>query len=332
MSVHLAWLLFALLAGLIGLAGYHLSRHADRIAELTGLGRNFIGAVLLATVTSLPELISGVSAVRFVNDPNLAVGDILGSCVINLGLVVVLDFAWREGSVYRKATQGHLLSAALGMVLLSFVAFSLLAGPRLPGFRIGHVGGFTLLIPLLYFLSMKTLRTFEGQASAVPPKGRHDQGELRLSVAMFGLSAAGVVAAGAALPFLAKAIVDGMGWSSGFVGTVFLALSTSLPEIAVTVAAIRLKALELAFSNVLGSNLFNLVILFVDDLLYVEGPLLRHVDPGHSLTAILAVMMTGLVSIALLQPPQKKVLNTVSVVSILLASLLALNGFLSWGS
>jgi cation:H+ antiporter len=72
----------------IGLAGYHLSRFGDIIAEKTGLGRNWIGLVLLATVTSLPDLVTGVSSVTAAGVPNVAVGDVLGSCVLNLVIII----------------------------------------------------------------------------------------------------------------------------------------------------------------------------------------------------------------------------------------------------
>lgn len=328
MTALTAWALFAALAAVIGIAGYQLSRYADQVAELTGLGRNFVGIVMLATVTSLPELMSGVSAVAIVGDPNLAVGDVLGSCVFNLVLVVVLDVVYREGSVYKRATQGHLFSASLGMILISFTAFALLGGEKLPGFVLGHVGGFTALIPVLYLISLRALRRFEAQNASPPSEG--EKGDLLRALAAFGISAAFVLIAGAALPFVAESIVHTMGWGSAFVGTIFLAFATSLPEIAVTISAIRLKAVELAFSNVLGSNLFNMVVLTVDDFFYLKGPLLRHVDPSHTLTALLAVMMTGLVSIALLLPPHRRVMNTVSMISVLLFGMFFLNAFLVW--
>src|SRR3989338_4203238 len=114
MSILWVWLQFAGLALVISFAGYHLSYYADLISERTGLGRNWIGLILLSTITSLPELVSGVSAMAIAQTPDLAVGDILGSCVFNLTLVFVLDLLHREGSVYSRATQGHILAGALG--------------------------------------------------------------------------------------------------------------------------------------------------------------------------------------------------------------------------
>ncbi len=87
----LIWLQFVLCAGLIGIAGVRLSRYGDAIAGHTGLSRNWIGLVLLATVTSLPELVTGLSAVTLAAAPDIAVGDVLGSCVFNLGRIQPVD-------------------------------------------------------------------------------------------------------------------------------------------------------------------------------------------------------------------------------------------------
>jgi len=88
---------FAVLSLMIGTSGYFLSLYGDVIAEKTGLGGTWIGFAMLATVTSLPELVTGVSAVTYVGVPNIALGDALGSCVFNLLLIVLLDFLHRGG-------------------------------------------------------------------------------------------------------------------------------------------------------------------------------------------------------------------------------------------
>ena len=113
---------FAVLSLMIGTSGYFLSLYGDVIAEKTGLGGTWVGFAMLATVTSLPELVTGVSAVTYVGVPNIALGDALGSCVFNLLLIVLLDFLHRGASVYTRISQGHILSAGFGVVLLGFVA------------------------------------------------------------------------------------------------------------------------------------------------------------------------------------------------------------------
>ena len=157
----LVWLKFALCVGLIGLAGTRLSRYADVIAEKTGLSGTWIGVIMLASVTSLPELITGVSAVTLVQAPNLAVGDVLGSCVFNLFIIVVLDLLYRRESLYMRASQGHILSAGFGILLIGFTGCSILLSLRGGVIAVGHIGIYSLVIVVLYALAMRTIFSYE---------------------------------------------------------------------------------------------------------------------------------------------------------------------------
>ena len=129
---------FAFCAALIAAAGRVLCSSAERIALATGLTGGWVGLALLATVTSLPELASGIGAVAVVDAPNLAVGNALGACVFNLVFLVVVDVLQRRQPIYRHASPAHLLSAAFGVVMLGFVAMSLLLASGAPALL--HLG------------------------------------------------------------------------------------------------------------------------------------------------------------------------------------------------
>jgi len=133
------WLKFASRAILFALAGPVLARSADTIARITGLSRSWVGLVLLATATSLPELFTGVSAVAAAAAPNIAVGDILGSCVFNLVLLVLLDLLSPDEPIYRRMEPGHILTAAFSVILIGFVGAVLLIGRADLDLRIAHV-------------------------------------------------------------------------------------------------------------------------------------------------------------------------------------------------
>ena len=324
------WGSFAALSALIALGGYHLSRAADGIAAHTGLARNWIGLVMLATVTSLPELIAGVSAVTWHDAPDLAIGDVLGSCVFNLAMVVLLDLLdRREGSVFGKVGPGHLLSSGIGILLLGFVGFGMvLAGKGFHG-SVGPMSGVSLALPILYLVAMRVMFQREvaqaALANATASAPAPAEGTLRAWVLRYVFAASVVVGSGLFLPGTAKRIVTLMEWNEAFVGTMFLALATSLPELAVSVSALAVGAVELAFSNLLGSNLFNLVVLAVDDLLYRKGPLLAAASPVHVVTVFSAIMMTALVLVALIHQPKRRVLHTVSITSLGMAVIYLLN-------
>ena len=104
------WIQFIICVVIVVAASSVLSRYADVIAEKTGLGRAWVGAILLAGVTSLPELVSGITAVTVLNAPNLAIGGIVGSNLFNLTLIAVMDVAYQPGSILSRAQDGHILS------------------------------------------------------------------------------------------------------------------------------------------------------------------------------------------------------------------------------
>ena len=151
----LVWLNLAICIAAIGLAGARLSRYGDVIAEKTGLGRSWVGLIMLATVTSLPELVTGISAVTIAGVPDIAVGDVLGSCVFNLAILVVVDLLHPAESIYSRASRGHILSAGFGIVMIGAVALSLQLARRGETLAIGHIGAYTPLVVALYLLAMR---------------------------------------------------------------------------------------------------------------------------------------------------------------------------------
>lgn len=331
-SPMMVWVVFALLTAIISFSAYKLSIYADKIAEETGLGRHLVGLIMLSAVTSLPELITGFSSVRIVKNPDLAVGDIMGSCVFNLMIVFLLDLLHKEGdSVYKKSTPGHIITAALGMIMLSFLGLSF-AVARYPVFQSSAFGYSSLIIPILYVLCLRESYQYEKQLQK--NHASKARAPVKKTVFYFSLNAIIIIIAGGILPYIGDTIVEMMGWNSAFVGTVFIALATSLPELGITISSVRIHAIELAFSNLLGSNIFNIIILAIDDFFYTTGPLLAAVSAGHLVTLFSALMMTGLIIVALVKPPEKKLLNSVSTISLLLLAIFIGNltlSFLGYG-
>ena len=324
------WLKFLLCLIVIGVAGARLSRYGDVIAEKTGLGRNWVGLVLMAAVTSLPELVTGVSAVTVVGAPNIAIGDVLGSCVFNLGILVVVDFLYREESVYTRASRGHILAAGFCVVLIGLTGLALIMARLGADLAIGHVGAYTPLFILLYLLAMRSVYQYQKREMAEfveEAAAQYADVSLRKAAIGYGVAALFVVAAGTWLPFVGEEIAHLMGWEQSFVGTLFIAGATSAPEIAVTIAAVRIGALDMAIANLLGSNLFDILIIAIDDIFYLPGPILAHVSPVHAVSAFSAVIMTGIAVIGLFYRPGGKLLRTVGWISVFLLALYLIN---SW--
>jgi cation:H+ antiporter len=329
-STTIIWLEFLACVAVIGVAGTYLSRYGDVIAEKTGWGGKWIGLVLLATVTSLPELITGVSAVTLAGTPDIALGDALGSCVFNLFIIVMLDFLHRGESVYTRASQGHILAAGFGTLLIGFVGFNVLIAGHVPAWSVWHVGLYTPVIVVVYLIAMRMLYQYEHRERAAYTEERAERYPgvtLRQAVTRYAIAALAVIAAGTLLPFIGEALARTMGWAQSFVGTLFVAFATSVPEVVVTVAALRIGALDMAISNLFGSNLFDILIVAIDDLLYLPGPILSDVSSVHAVTAMSAVMMTSVTVVGLLYRPRGRILKFVGWTSLLLLSLYLLNTF-----
>jgi cation:H+ antiporter len=296
------WIGLAGCALAIGYAGARLTRLADTISDKAALSASWIGLLLLAAVTSLPELATGISAVTVARAPNIAVGDALGSTAFNLALLVLVDALYKPGALYARASQEHVLPAAFGALLLCVVGLGVLlehGDNPLPA--VGHVGSPSLLLFGLYLVAMRGIfvhcrRQLATPADALPRP--HDP-ELRDCILRFAGFAAIVAAAGIWLPVVGVRIADDMGWSRTFVGTLLIAAATSLPEVVVTVAALRLGRVDMAIASLLGSNLFDIVIIAIDDVFHAPGPILADVAPLNAVTALFAAAMSVLVIIGL---------------------------------
>lgn len=327
----IVWLQLAVCLVVIGVAGWRLSRYGDILAEKTGLSASWIGLILLATATSLPELVTGISAVTVANATDIAVGNVLGATVFNLAFLVMLDFLYRKESLYSRAAQGHILSAALGALLIAFAGFSLLLDQAGFSPTLGHVGFYTPLLALIYLLAMRVVYQYEKRTLAEfaeAAAARYPEITMRQAWMGYGLAAAAIVAAGSWLPFVAKELAGFMGWEQSFVGTVLVAAITTTPEAMVTLSALRIGAVDMAIANLLGSNLFNIVILAVNDLFYTPGPLFAVVSPSHVMTALTAVMMSALVIVGLIYRPQGRGVAGLSWISVGLFMLYLLNTWL----
>ena len=296
------WLQFIACTALILFSGSRLSLYGDIIAEKAGMGRTWIGVVLMASVTSLPELITGISSVTIFNLPNIAAGDVLGSCMFNMLIIAMLDFMGGSTPLSARAHQGQVLGAGFGILLLGLVAISLFASPSFP--RLGWISFSSLVFIGGYLIAIRTVFLYEKRRIGEFVTERAEEAKYeRISKAraytIYGLNAVVIIAAATYLPHLGERIAELTGLSKTFVGSIFIAVSTSLPEVVVTVGALRLGAIDIALGNLFGSNLFNIGILAVDDLFYTRGPLLSQVSGNHIVSALAAIIMTAIAIIAL---------------------------------
>jgi cation:H+ antiporter len=290
------WLEFLATALVIVFAGVRLARYGDVLGEKTGLGRSWVGVVLLAATTSLPELFTGFGATALASLPDIAVGDVLGSCMFNLLILSFMD-AIQPEPLSARAHQGHALSVGFGLVLVGIAGLGLVSGARLPA--LGWIGLSTPALIALYLVSMRVIFAHEKHRLAretreVAEELQYREIPLRVAALHYTTAAVLVVAAALWLPRLGAELARQSGLGEAFVGSLFVAITTSLPEIVVSLSAVRIGAIDLGIGNVLGSNLFNLMILGLDDIFFRQGPLLAAVDASHSVAVLAVVTMNGL--------------------------------------
>lgn len=288
---------FIICAAIIFFAGRKLSFYGDQIAEKTGLGKAWIGLILMASITSLPELMVGISSSAIVGSADLAVGDILGSCCFNLAILGVLDLfvPHHQRLFFVASSSRHILSAALGMILISLAGLGLFLSPEIV--LIPEIGIMSLAFLVIYFFAVRVIFRFDNMlrtSEAGTEQRPKAPASLRQLVMWYSVFALITIIAALFIPHFAEKIAIQTGLGNSFVGTIFIAASTSLPEIAVSVAAVRFGSVDLAIANLFGSNIFNILILAIDDFFYTRGILLKDASEGHIVSAFSCLIMNAL--------------------------------------
>jgi cation:H+ antiporter len=216
-----------------------------------------------------------------------------------------MDLYYQPGSILARAQDGHILSGGLGVLLLGLVAVGALLGPDLSGFRLWGFSVLSLAVVVLYLAGARLIARFEQRRLAEVLEqeavARHyDQVSAVRAYTAFILSTLAVVGLGVWLAYLGDRLSAETGLSRSFVGNLFLAVSTSLPEVAASVAAVRLGAIDLAISNALGSNLFNVALLAVYDVADGRANFWASLSSVNALSAVIAIMMTGVTIVSLM--------------------------------
>ncbi|MFW5855635.1 MAG: sodium:calcium antiporter [Bacillota bacterium] len=291
------------MALLIVISGTYLSRYGDVIADKTGLGQALIGGILIALATSLPELVTSITS-SLVGAPNIAIGNVLGSNTFNIMIVAVADLLkGGQGPLMLRVRYSHLLSGLVGILLSAIVVFSIIL-THLTSVRLGiaGVGLDSIVLICAYLFAVRLVFRYEKKN----PLDREEEDkriieDLPLKKAVFGFALSGmvIVFAGSRLSIIGDQIAYMTGLEQSFIGTILVAAATSLPELVATISALRIDAYNMAIGNVLGSNIFNMIIVFFADIFYRGGYILAEVDVVHVITAMIALVMSAIALIGL---------------------------------
>lgn len=315
-SIPINFLIFFALAVIIWQTGTRLSYCIDAIAEKTKIARAFLGLILLATATELPEFVTTLTASSS-GKGTLALNNMFGGMMLQLAVLAAADFCVKNGTLSSKmhhptvAVAGLLcitsLSAVLGLYVLEDWSFAL------------HVGIGSALIAVLYIASMYVLYLAQGREtwSAVDLPQEHktdsernnkyDEQSLTRLVIISVICASAILFSGVLLVRLADTLAEQTGLGASFVGASLLAMTTSLPELSTSIAAVRVKAYTMAISNIFGSNMIMAFLLFPNDIVFMDGPIINEIDQPAAFALGAGIFMTAIYCMGLLLRPKMKV-------------------------
>jgi cation:H+ antiporter len=284
------WIQFLLSSAVIVFAAIKLSAYGDIISVRTRLSGMFVGTLLLAGATSLPELLSSVNAVNL-GIPGMAAGSMFGSNMFNMLMLAILDLIYQNARILRRVAMNHALTASLATLLAGAAVFFILADINL---SIGWVGVDSLVIIAVYFAGMRMIQTQGGPPPTEIPIDDRQIPSLKRAGLGFVIATIVLIIVVPLLVESASEIGEITGLSAGFIGATLLALVTSLPELVATTAAVRLGAYDLAIGNLFGSNFFNMLAFGLTDVFYLQGRFIDLIDPSFALIGLLGLLLTSM--------------------------------------
>jgi cation:H+ antiporter len=315
--------LFALGALVIWVAGTRLARYADAVAERTGTGRAFIGALLLGGITSLPEIATTITA-SAIGNAALAVNNLFGGVAMQVAVLAAVDVIVRGRALTARVDGAVvLLQGALLVVILTLAAAAIAVGDV----SFAGVGVWTTAILVAsigaFFLIHRHRSTSPGGWRVTPTPADVDEkaraqdhahglapaaGSTRALVAKIVAAGAAILVAGILVARTGDVLAEQSGLGASFMGVLLVAVATSLPEASTTIAAVRLGQYEMAFSNIFGANILDLAVLFLADAVFVGAPVLSEVGRFSLTAALLGILLTGVFLAGLIERRERVVL------------------------
>ena len=280
--------LFGGSAVVVVIAAIALAQAGDAIASNTRLGHLWVGSLLIAGATSLPELVTSITAVR-IDNPSLAAGNILGANMLNVSNLALIVALFGGRHIFQRLSKGQEYLAIEAFIMTALATTYVVIGSRADWFGITP-GAISIL--LVYLVGSRILyRASVGGSSEVEESPKHT---LRWGWTVFLIGGVAVSVAATALAISADQIAEETGIAASFIGVLAVAAVTTLPELTVGITAIRIGAPEMAVAGLYGSNAFNIAILAVADLTYFEGSLFGALDDSHVIAGGFAVLLMGI--------------------------------------
>ncbi len=328
-------LAFAATAMVVVAAGIRLSLYGDALGDRTGLGSGIIGLVFLAGVTSLPEVVVSLTAVIQAGDPakgaDMATGNMLGSNVFNLLILAFMALLFPRKFNPQGMENPQTDSAIYGLAMLGIFSVAFLTADFAP-LRVPLLDCSIplLALPIAYgFILRREHRMQQAEEK------EHLPSETKLAhlptahfYGMLGILSGFIVGGGVMLSILGGRMAlppeqGGFGLEATLIGTLLLAIATSLPELVISFASMRMGFLEMSVGNVLGSNMFNLLIIFMADMAMRGDSLLRQASPKHWASVGMILLLTLLAGLLLRTRSQKQAMPVAATMVLLYLAAMA---------
>lgn len=292
-------------------AGTRLTRIADRLADRTGLGEAATGALLLGATTSLAGIVTTATGAAS-GDAGFAVSNAFGGIAVQTAFLPIADLRYRNVNLeHAAASVSNLLNSVILLVLLGIVLVAM-AGPEGSVFGV-HPLSVVLLVA--YGFGVRLVRSTHDhpmwEATSTPETRRDEPDETpddeRLSRLWVGFVMLAVVvgATGYVLARAGLSVAERSALSGTFVGSVLTGVVSSLPELVILLAAVRMGALTLGVGNIIGGNAFDILFLVVADVAFRGGSVYHSAGEGALFLAGLAVLLTAVIAAGLLQRERK---------------------------
>ena len=280
--------IFLVSAVVVVFAAITLGKAGDAIASNTGLGHLWVGLLLIAGATSLPELVTTVTAVNL-DSPGLAVGTIMGANMLNVAKLSLIAAVFGGPLLYQRLSKGQeLLSIeALGLTALATLFIAIGWGAEFMGITLAAI-----VILAAYLFGSRVLYTTSIGDPA--PAAKEPAHSLRWGWTMYLIAALIITISATILTISAVEIAEQTGIAASFVGVLAVAFVTTVPELTVGITLMRIGAPEMAVAEFHGSNAFNIAILAVADFAFIEGSLLGDLDDSVLLAGVFAVLLVGM--------------------------------------
>ncbi len=306
------WLKFIVVAAIVVFSGYRICIYAEKIAQITKIGRTFIGLILLAVVTSLPELAVAISATK-IGALDLALGDLFGSNLFNLSIVGIIFLVFIRKPKLLSFEPTHFMSAGISVLLIALAAMGIIFYNLIsPGVGYSNLllDVETALILVIYIFGVYLI--FRSEKGKTPQNTAKSGGRGNSSIVWLKFLLYSIILVGSAFYLsrlgdrIAWIPVGGVALGGTFIGSLLIAITTSLPEMAVALSAVKLGFLDMALGNIFGSNMFNMVIISITDLCLGRRIILSSISCDHLFTVLFVIISTALVLVGLVYRSKRK--------------------------